>query len=160
MDHTNGVDAARAAFRTARQTGAVDSFVVAYRAYRPILDAVVGDADFVVEVREILQRAHEPKSIRALAMGEHPSSTTDGLSRREREVLDLLSEGQTNREIARHLFISEVTVKTHLRRVYSKLGVRNRTEAVIRRDALADAADSPAMQRRARDQRRAPAQRD
>ena len=52
------------------------------------------------------------------------------LSPREREVLDLLAEGHSNRELARQLFLSEATVKTHLNHLYDKLGVDSRTAAV------------------------------
>ncbi|WP_328656195.1 response regulator transcription factor [Streptomyces sp. NBC_00334] len=52
------------------------------------------------------------------------------LTARERDVLALLGQGLGNREIARSLFLSEATVKTHLGRVYAKLGVRTRTAAV------------------------------
>jgi DNA-binding NarL/FixJ family response regulator len=54
------------------------------------------------------------------------------LTKRENEVLALLAEGQTNREIAKALFISEVTAKVHVRNVLRKLGVRNRTEAALK----------------------------
>jgi ATP/maltotriose-dependent transcriptional regulator MalT len=53
------------------------------------------------------------------------------LSAREREVLELVVQGLRNREVGSRLFISEVTVKAHLRRIYAKLGVKSRTEAVI-----------------------------
>jgi DNA-binding NarL/FixJ family response regulator len=53
------------------------------------------------------------------------------LTKREREVHELLRRGLSNREIARTLFISEVTVKVHLRHVYEKLGVRSRTQAAL-----------------------------
>lgn len=52
------------------------------------------------------------------------------LTERERDVLARLAEGLGNREIARALFLSEATVKTHLGRVYDKLGVRTRAGAV------------------------------
>jgi DNA-binding NarL/FixJ family response regulator len=54
------------------------------------------------------------------------------LSEREREVLDLIAAGSTNREIAEHLFLSPHTVKEHTSAVYRKLQARNRAEAVQR----------------------------
>jgi LuxR family maltose regulon positive regulatory protein len=52
------------------------------------------------------------------------------LSEREREVLELLAIGLSNREIASRLFVSLNTVKAHTRSIYGKLGVHNRTQAV------------------------------
>jgi DNA-binding NarL/FixJ family response regulator len=51
------------------------------------------------------------------------------LSAREREVLDLVTAGMSNEEVAKHLVISSNTVKFHLRMIYSRLGVHNRVEA-------------------------------
>ncbi len=53
-----------------------------------------------------------------------------GLSKRELEVLQLLSEGKTNKEIAKDLWISEQTVKTHVAHIFNKLGTTDRTETV------------------------------
>ncbi len=53
-----------------------------------------------------------------------------GISQREHEVLTLLVAGQSNKEIARTLSISPNTVKTHVSRLYEKLGVARRTQAV------------------------------
>jgi DNA-binding CsgD family transcriptional regulator len=53
-----------------------------------------------------------------------------GLTRRELEILQLISQGMSNREIAQKLFVSENTVKTHSSRVLDKLGAKRRTQAV------------------------------
>jgi DNA-binding NarL/FixJ family response regulator len=52
------------------------------------------------------------------------------LSAREVEVMALIAEGQTNGEIAARLFLAEKTVKNHVRRIYSKLGVGSRSAAI------------------------------
>jgi DNA-binding NarL/FixJ family response regulator len=54
----------------------------------------------------------------------------DALSDRELELLALLAGGASNRQLAKSLFISEATVKTHLVHIYAKLGVENRTAAI------------------------------
>ena len=53
-----------------------------------------------------------------------------GITRRELEILELIAQGMSNREIAEKLFVSENTVKTHSSRVFDKLGARRRTQAV------------------------------
>lgn len=53
-----------------------------------------------------------------------------GLTPRELEILDQIAAGKSTREIAQALFVSENTVKTHASRVYDKLGVNRRTQAV------------------------------
>ena len=57
--------------------------------------------------------------------GPHPT-----LSPREIEILGLLAQGRSNREMATRLFLSEATIKTHLSHIYSKLGVDGRAAAV------------------------------
>jgi DNA-binding NarL/FixJ family response regulator len=54
----------------------------------------------------------------------------DDLTPREAEVLQLIAAGQSNREIARSLFVSEATVKTHVNRIFAKTGSRDRTQAM------------------------------
>jgi NarL family two-component system response regulator LiaR len=56
---------------------------------------------------------------------------TEALTEREREVLCLLVQGQSNKEIARDLQIVEETVKTHVKHIFAKLGVQSRTQAVL-----------------------------
>jgi DNA-binding NarL/FixJ family response regulator len=59
------------------------------------------------------------------------ASNIDGLSGREIEVLTHVARGSSNKQIARHLHISEATVKSHLVHIFSKLGVTDRTAAVM-----------------------------
>jgi len=65
-----------------------------------------------------------------------PLSSTEGLidplTKREQDVLQLLTEGLTNKEMAGRLIVAPSTVKQHLKNIYNKLDVRNRTQAVAR----------------------------
>jgi DNA-binding NarL/FixJ family response regulator len=81
----------------------------------------------------------------ALAMGGPPTrrrrgDLPDGLTQREAEVLTLIAAGRSNAEIARELFISEATVKTHINNLFAKAGLRDRAQAVTYayRKGLAD----------------------
>ncbi|ACZ83309.1 response regulator [Streptosporangium roseum] len=89
------------------------------------------------------QRDDLIRAVRTAARGEavlSPSVATrllgqvrapaDPLSARELEVLELIAQGTTNREVAARLFISEATVKSHLLHIYTKLGVNDRAAAV------------------------------
>jgi LuxR family maltose regulon positive regulatory protein len=73
---------------------------------------------------------------------ERPSERPDGaaareaLSSREREVLELLARGKSNRAIAETLFVTEHTAKYHVSSLFNKLGATNRAEAVTRAVAL------------------------
>jgi DNA-binding NarL/FixJ family response regulator len=60
-----------------------------------------------------------------------PSSRLDVLTDREREVLATVAEGLSNAEIAQRLFLSPATVRTHVSRMMSKLGARDRTQLVV-----------------------------
>jgi ATP/maltotriose-dependent transcriptional regulator MalT len=66
----------------------------------------------------------------------HPSLLVEPLTEREREVLRLLLDGASNREIARRLVLSVNTVKRHVYNLCGKLGVQSRTQAIIRARTL------------------------
>lgn len=63
---------------------------------------------------------------------KRPDLLPHSLTKREVEVLRLLAQGQTNREIAQSFVLSTLTVKTHVQRIISKLGVSDRTQAAVR----------------------------
>ncbi len=71
----------------------------------------------------------EFRSLGTDAMAKKTAEEEDNLSPREDEVLRLVSQGATNKEIADSLFISENTVKTHLRNIMDKLHLANRSQA-------------------------------
>ncbi|GHE11155.1 response regulator [Streptomyces alanosinicus] len=80
------------------------------------------------EGRTVLSPAVASRLVLAVRTPRRPGD--EPLSAREREVLALVARGTSNREIARELFISEATVKTHLTHLYTKLGVNDRAAAV------------------------------
>jgi LuxR family maltose regulon positive regulatory protein len=82
-------------------------------------------------------QGHSPEYVRRLleAFGEphiHHETILEPLSERELEVLSQMAEGLTNAEIASKMIIAQSTVKTHINRIYSKLGVSTRTQAIAR----------------------------
>jgi DNA-binding CsgD family transcriptional regulator len=83
-----------------------------------------------------------------------PITLPGGLTSRQREVLDCLRHGRSNKQIARELNMQEATVKVHIRQIMRRLGVKNRVQAAIEATRLADAAqgESQAALERARDQ--------
>jgi ATP/maltotriose-dependent transcriptional regulator MalT len=131
--------AARTAFQTVLGTGGIDSFVTAYRGYPPFLEVIAAVAESKHALENIVNQARDwALAPSALLHTSGPREQPDTVSRREREVLDLIAQGLKNKEIARTLFISEATVKVHVRHILEKLGVKSRTEAAVRAAELAD----------------------
>ena len=108
-------DAPAAAVSAARRRAPGHELEAMLRAVRKAMDGAVEDA-------------HADETA-VLSVGG-PASPLDQLSAREMDVLQLMANGRTNREIAEALGISLGTAKWHTSQIYSKLGVRNRTEAV------------------------------
>ncbi|PYS99361.1 MAG: helix-turn-helix transcriptional regulator [Acidobacteria bacterium] len=87
-------------------------------------------------------RLTRPKIVREIVHAGLPfqideaNLRTLGISKREYEVLELISEGLSNQEIAERLFVSLSTVKTHAASLFSKLDARRRTQAIQRAKEL------------------------
>ena len=81
----------------------------------------------------VTQRLIEEFVSRSPAVGRAPTASGElaRLSPREAEVLELVARAHSNAEIAERLFVSEATVKTHVARLLAKLGLRDRTQAVV-----------------------------
>ena len=93
---------------------------------RAVLAAAAGQAvlDPAVQQRLLLAAARAP------APQPDQDHDPDALTPRESDVLRLIAEGKSNREIARALYVSEATVKTHVNRIFAKTGSRDRTQAI------------------------------
>jgi DNA-binding NarL/FixJ family response regulator len=78
------------------------------------------------------ERAEQALAARCASSPADVSPEAGEITTREREVLRLLVAGYSNREIARALFVAEGTVKNHVSSILAKLGVRDRTRAVIK----------------------------
>lgn len=101
-----------------------------------LMARTIGAAELADAMRraDVGERVVDP----ALVSGDGAEEDLEAsvLTAREREVLTLLSSGQSNREIASALFVSLPTVKTHLAHIYAKLGAKNRNDALGRAVAL------------------------
>ena len=103
--------------------------------------AGIRDAEFVqIDSRNHILMADEPgwQKLKSLVLDFTgvESAAEDalfaGLSERERDVLAEIATGSSNAEISTRLFISEKTVKNHITRIFDKLGVSNRSQAIVR----------------------------
>ncbi len=149
MNHLNGLDVMRKRFPGVPiviLTGAVDlndAYTALERGAAGYIPKTIGGQAMLNALRLVLSGEKflpsmlvaETERVEAAGMETsegsfHNPTPLDRLTRREREVLSLLTGGHPNKEIARQLGLREITVKVHLKGVYRKLGVANRTQAV------------------------------
>lgn len=97
-----------------------------------IRGAVDRDVDEAALIQAVRAVAEGRTVINAGPRADGSGSRPPVLTRRESQVLSLLCAGSTNHEIAEALVISDNTVRNHVRRLYEKLQVRSRTEALVR----------------------------
>ena len=95
-----------------------------------------GDENEIVGVFDAAFGVSEYGAMRETPPSPHTQPLIEPLSERELEVLQLIAEGLSNREIARRLVLSLNTVKGHTRKIYEKLGVHSRTQATAKANTL------------------------
>ncbi len=130
----------RAVITAVTSTGWIDALITACRASTGIVPFLASDPYFAPTIRSALERSRDHNLLGQASVRERSTLPLEGprLSGREEEVFALLCQGLSNKDIGRALFISDVTVKVHLRHVYRKLGVRTRLEAVARAGGVLD----------------------
>jgi DNA-binding NarL/FixJ family response regulator len=144
MPGTDGIEALRQ-LRAAENPARV-LIVTSFTEQRTVVPALrAGAAGYVykdvdpVALADAIRSVHaghvllQPEVAGALLSQEHPTGTGRGnaLTEREREVLGLITDGRSNREIARALVLSEKTVKTHVSNILMKLDLADRTQAAL-----------------------------
>jgi two-component system NarL family response regulator len=104
-----------------------------YRAVQAGARGYVLKGTFAEGILEAIRTVHAGRRLIAPEIAERLAArvSSPALSAREISVLELVAKGMSNKEIAAALFVSEATVKFHLKNVYLKLGVEGRTEAAL-----------------------------
>jgi ATP/maltotriose-dependent transcriptional regulator MalT len=133
--------AAQTAFQITLKTGNIDAFVTAYRAQPHLLELLLVQGQHEERLKSVLCESRDQDLAETVGLSLPTPPEIKGLTlltKREREVVELVAGGLTNKEIGRTLFITEATVKVHVRKICRKLGVRTRTEAAMRAAELSD----------------------
>jgi DNA-binding NarL/FixJ family response regulator len=129
LTYTEDPEVVRAAVRGGASGYLVHGAFSAEELAAAVRDTVRGSGNPLspVAVTALMSALKEPAA--PIADGV-PERARFGLSAREAEVMDLIAQGRANREIAATLFLTEKTVKNHVNRIFSKLGVENRAAAI------------------------------
>jgi DNA-binding NarL/FixJ family response regulator len=94
-------------------------------------EAIVSSILAVISGERVMANAVANRVLDMLTGATTPKEFYDGLTAREIEILKLLATGQANKQIARRLHISEKTVRNHVSHIYEKLGIYDRSQAVL-----------------------------
>ncbi len=114
------------------------------RLFQAIQAGAQGCAEKTIQPEELIQSIRDVSSgrpslspgiawrvLRGLAGSEKPGQSKDRLSEREIQILRLMTQGKLDEEIAQELVLTEVTIRTHISRILSKLGLENRVQAAL-----------------------------
>jgi LuxR family maltose regulon positive regulatory protein len=137
LDKSGNAKAALRMARDALRLGARERFVRIFldegepmqRLLQRLSLAQQNELDETANLAEYLKRLAGQRTEKVEAPAP-AAGTTEALTRKELEILRLLAEGLSNLAIAGRLFVSETTVRTHLRNINAKFGVHNRTQAI------------------------------
>ena len=138
-NHAEAAGIIRQAVRLAEPAGLLRTFVDEGELLRGLLEDCLTDPSFTTRTKAYVEKILDAYSLRGSSYTitdhtalhrEHRTVNVEALSKRELEVLQLVSAGKTNTEIAEQLFIAKATVKFHIGNIFSKLHATNRTLAV------------------------------
>jgi DNA-binding NarL/FixJ family response regulator len=142
MPGMDGIEATRriTALGLGAQVLVLTSFSDGDRVRRTLDAGAVGyllkdaDPDELLRGVRAVARGESPldaRAARAMLQAPRPAARGDDLTEREREVLDLITQGMANKQIARALNISDSTVKAHVGSIFQRIGVADRTSAAL-----------------------------
>ena len=123
---------AREALKTARTHYCVECFVSGYRGFPELAHVLLQADETREEILAVISIAGDTDRLAEAAQPVRSGGTWEDLSPREREVLTLVAEGWSNKQIASRLYIANGTAKVHVSHILEKLGVPSRTAAALR----------------------------
>jgi ATP/maltotriose-dependent transcriptional regulator MalT len=124
------IEAVKETVRDTLDRGFRDAAVLSFRASPRMAAVAARDPELASRITELLALSNDTDIARRIGIRiPREMRRNTGLTDREQEILDLVKAGRTNGDIARTLFLSESTVKVHVRHIFEKLGVHSRAEA-------------------------------
>ena len=140
LNSSDAQSAAESLLETATRLQTWDGVVCASRACPGLITQLASVRRYEAQLRQLLFRSRDDALAKRVGLTKATYGPRRALTRREREVIDLICLGSTNAEIAATMFISTSTAKLHVRNLLRKLGARSRAEAIARY-AEADSVD-------------------